>query len=875
MKPIFSFQRADQLEMLMSQMLPYSAHYDDQTVVTKSHSVVQVIKLDGLYFDSFSAEQIKQFEVQRNVILHSIAASNRAVYAHVVRRKVQSYPAFANGTWFAQQFNAAWRRRHEQQAFFVNDIYISIVVNPHRQGVPGLLDQCVSFFQGKRQTDVQALLQQQVEEIHEVSQFLVKALSEYGARLLGIQHLPVLTTNKISRSHAYAEVIRFHQSWEKFTATYGEADHYDTQLVIRYLGEAYTEIGSFFYYLVNLEQACVPVSSLPLYELLAMSWIDTQMLGNTLAIHHGDKTRLAAVLSMAQWPAQTSSHLLDNFLYQPVEFIITQSFCFHDRISAEQALKQQRRRLDVQNNAGDAQEDTQEITQGIQDLSHGRVVNGLHHLSILVHREADKSIVCYEEQRQLVHQQLDQDISAIQQAFVGMGVKPVREWFAAETFFWAQLPGQSTHFIGRRGSIQSKNFAGFMSLHNFATGRLRHNLWGDAIMPFETESGTAYYFNFHREMEGMVSGHTAFVADTGAGKTTLLSALMTMADKASPKVFWFDHRYGATVFIHAMGGQHNVLNPFECMHWNPFALSDTAENRHYLVELLGLMRTCHGGAVSNDEMRCFHQVVEENYLLPQHQRQLRNVAWCFGQGALSETMKIWHGANGETGAYADVFDHAEDQFDLTTCRHYCFEMQHLMKDGHAKPELAVMLSYPFHRIEQAMKGEPCIIVLEEGQNLVRHQYWRDKIDYYIMQIRRKNGIVIFVTPDAKYLYTETDSIQKQTATKLFLPNKEADYQDYVEQLGLTQSEFNFIQQTPPSCRKFLIKRGNESIRASFDLSALSQFIPVFSSNERSVQLMYSVMEEMQSTEPHVWVPVFMQRAQLINTHNLTVKEQMS
>lgn len=866
-------QRADQRDMLMSDMLPYSAHYDDQTVVTKSHSVVQVIKLEGLYFESYSAEQIKQFEAQRNVILHAIAASNRAVYVHVIRRKVQDYPAFSGGSWFARHFNAAWRQHYQQQAFFVNDIYISIVVSPHRQGVPGILDKCVALFIGKKQQpDMTTLLQQQVKEIHEISRFLVQAFSEYGARLLGIQHLPKFNTNRVDKACAYAEVMRFHLSWEKFTATFGDAHDYDAQVLFQFLGEAYTEIGSFFYYLANLEQVRVPVSSLPLYQLLSMSWIDTQMVGNTLAVHHGHKTRLAAVLSMAQWPAQTSSQMLDDFLYQPVEFIMTQSFFFHDRISAEQALRQERRRLHIQDNAGDTNEDTQEITQGIQDLSHGRAVNGLHHLSIVVHCSADNALPSQHEQQQKANAQLDSDVALIQQAFVGLGVKPVREWFAAETFFWAQLPGQSGSLIGRRGRIQSRNFAGFISLHNFATGRLHHNLWGDAIMPFETESGTAYYFNFHREMEGMVSGHTAFAADTGAGKTTLLSALVTMADKVSPTVFWFDHRCGATVFIHAMGGRYTVLNTHECMHWNPFRLPDNAENRHYLVELLTLMRTCHGGAVSSDDMQCFQQAVAENYLLPEHHRRLRHIAWCFGQGELGDVMKIWHGANGEIGTYATVFDNETDQFDLEQCRYYCFEMQHLMKDGEAKPELAVMLSYPFHRIEQALNGHPCIIVLEEGQNLVKNAFWREKIDYYIMQIRRKNGIVIFVTPDAKYLYAETDAIQKQTATKLFLPNKEANYHDYVECLGLTASEFDFIRHTPPACRKFLIRRGNESIRAKFDLSPLSQFIPILSSNDRSVQLMYAVMDELQSTDPEVWVPVFMEKAVLMNTHNLTMKE---
>jgi type IV secretion system protein VirB4 len=186
----------------------------------------------------------------------------------------------------------------------------------------------------------------------------------------------------------------------------------------------------------------------------------------------------------------------------------------------------------------------------------------------------------------------------------------------------------------------------------------------------------------------------------------------------------------------------------------------------------------------------------------------------------------------------------------------------------ARPELAVVLSYPFHRIEQSMNGEPFILVLEEGQNLVKHAYWRGKIDSYIMQIRRKNGLLVFVTPDVKYLYSETDSIQKQTATKIFLPNGEARNADYVEALGLTPAEFEFVREEPIENRTFLIRRGNESIRARIDISRMREFIPVLSSNDKGVALMEEIICELGTHQPEHWVPVFMERSTAANTHNL-------
>ena len=132
-----------------------------------------------------------------------------------------------------------------------------------------------------------------------------------------------------------------------------------------------------------------------------------------------------------------------------------------------------------------------------------------------------------------------------------------------------------------------------------------------------------------------------------------------------------------------------------------------------------------------------------------------------------------------------------------------------------------------------------------------------------------------MTPDAKYLYSETDSIQKQTATKIFLPNGEAKYADYVDALGLTPAEFEFIRDTPPEHRTFLIRRGNESIRAKFDLSELPDLIPILSSNDKGVALMDEIIRELGSDDPERWVPVFMARALARNTHNLRPKQSQA
>lgn len=861
----------DDDELLVSAMVPYDVHYDDQTVMTSEEALVQVIKVDGLLFDSLSAEQIKRFEHQRNTVLRTVASSDMTIYVHVVRRKTTDFPDGVGSTWFAQQYNQRLRKRYESRGFFVNDIYISLVRKRFRAGMPGLMDRAVALMTGTEANKSEAeSMEAMADALYKASNLVLRSLSDYGLRRLQIQRHPQATDGLIDCESAFQAVQRYRLKWATFKAELGDLEEYDAEAVYDFLGEEFCELSSFFNYLINLDDRRVPVTDLKINEALPYARLNFRVLANMCEVRGSTSSKIGAVLSMGEWPRRTPSRMLDKFLQQPVEYVITQSFSFINRIESEQGMMDETRRLTVDDKHNISEDDQKELKQGISDLRRGNAVNGAHHLTIFVH--VDSLPMTTEANREINRRNLDHAVGLVEGCFVEMLVKPVREWFALETFFWSQLPGQKEALIGRRGKIKSTNFAGFASLHNFARGRRDGNLWGPAITAFETESNTQYNFNFHREMEGMVAGHTAMAADTGSGKTTLLAALISEADKAQPLVFWFDNRYGAKVFMKAMGGIHTTLSPHGQMRWNPLKLPDTPENRAYLVDWQVQMRECYATTqTSADDIKRFKTAVEENYLLPEQDRRLRNVVWTYGQGELADVMAIWHGAKGVTGANAGVFDNAEDTIDLSKARHYCFEMMELLKGGEARPELPVVMSYPLHRIEQAMNGRPFILVLEEGQNLVKNDFWRKRIDNFIMQIRRKNGLIIFVTPDAKYFRSETDSIDKQTVTKIYLAGDQVKDEDHQ---NLTEVEREWLRKLNQKDRKFLIRRGQESIRACFDLSSekpeedLSDFIPVLSSNDVGVALMESIIERLGTDDPEVWVPVFMAEAKTKNTHNL-------
>lgn len=814
--PVPEGQRIGERELKVSQNIPYTHMYDEVTGMTADNALVQVIKVDGLLFESLSDDQIKRFERQRNTVLRSISNSDRAVYVHLIRRKDNVFPGGTPKAWFARYFNDLLKTSFEKRKLFRNEIYITIVRNRFRRGAAGMLDRVAALFSGaKADQSREETFEDQARDLHEATSYVVKSLGDYNARLLGI---------------------------------------------VEKEGLVFNELEQFFDYLVNLQHRARIVTDRPMRESLATSRISF----NSPYIEVDDgmgHRRVGAMLSMKEWPSRSRPKMLNNFLCLPVEMVITQSFFFTDNIKAQSEMRDQRGRLAK---SGEPDEELiGQLGENIADVNAGRSVNGKHHLSFFVHVDATGN-------PEDVTKCLESDLETTNEAFNGLGVVATREDWFVETFFWSQLPGQKEQLIGRRGTIKSKNFAGFANLHNYAVGRYSGNLWGDCITVFPTESHTAYYLNFHREMEGMVAGHTKVAAETGSGKTTIICACIAQADKAEPRVIWFDNRNGAEIFIRAMGGRHTTLSTQRSMHWNPFQLPDTAENRGLLLDLLKLMRACYSyegdvAKIDSDDIASLQRAVDENYRLKNRkERRFRNIAWCFDTSkSLREAMALWH----SNGANAGIFDNEEDLIDFTAVRHYCFEQKELMKGTMARPELPIMLTYLFHRMDLAMDGTPVIIPLDEIQNLVPHPFWQKKLDEYLMQIRRKNGIVITMSPDPKYLYAYTDAIKKQSVTSIYLCSPNATRVDMVDNLELTEGEFEFIRDTNPQERKFLIKRGKESVRAVFDLGSISQIIPVLSANDKAVALCAQVRSEL-GEDPEVWVPEFIRRSAAQNTHNL-------
>ncbi len=91
-RPVPAGSEAKAKEHRLRRFIPYLAHYDGETLLTEDDQLVQIIKLEGLAFQTRDEEELKRQKRFRNRLVRSIAKSDLGVTVHVVRRRQFEYP---------------------------------------------------------------------------------------------------------------------------------------------------------------------------------------------------------------------------------------------------------------------------------------------------------------------------------------------------------------------------------------------------------------------------------------------------------------------------------------------------------------------------------------------------------------------------------------------------------------------------------------------------------------------------------------------------------------------------------------------------------------------------------------------------------------
>lgn len=787
---LMKLNRAMRCEENASKHINILTHYADDTLQDKSGKLIKIIKVNGLDFITKSDQELDSYKIRRNNLLKQFS-SEFAFYFWQVRSEVNNFPngTFADG--FAKQVNVKYQSQKNTNKLYKNDHYLAIITKP-AEGLfnksYALLNQLNQLFDKKSKA---AYLAKRYKELKEVTRKILNTLSDYHCELL-------------SKS---------------------EKD-----------GVKFSEPLAFLSQIINKDSISVPLHIEDAASILPRKRVFFNGKSGTIEMRSANgESIFAAMLSIKAYAPITSVGMLDELSSINCEYIITQSYRPYDRQRAKIRLLDHQKEMLQSNEESISQ--TDQIDEVFDDTASGAVGYGKHHLSM----------TCYAETQEI----LNKNVAKIVALFSDADIVCVREDVACELAFWAQLPG-NFGYIARPADISTKNMSSLANFHNFSTGKLKGNHWGDAVTVFETLSGSPYYFNFHYKDVG----NFLIFGAMGSGKTVLVGFLILQSMKFGGKRIIFDKDRGLEIMVRAMGGVYETIKPGIHTGFNPCQLIDAPHNRQFLFSLFKKILTVNGDVINEADAEIIKNAINGLYRLDLSSRQFCHIASFFGRkspGSLRARFDQWH----SDGAHAWVFDNAQDSLNLDPDV-MGFDLGALLKEEECKTPALMYLTY---RVEQAIEGHRGILFCDEGWNFLGDEYFKKMINDWSRTPRKKDNIFGLATQVANdTVHSEiSKSLNESSFCKIFFPNSSADRKVYMEDFGLSEQEYDLIKTLPDDQYFFLLNYGRstnkQSVVIKVNLSGLEEEIAIISARENSLQLLDQILSEV-GDKPSDWLPIF-------------------
>ncbi len=464
---------------------------------------------------------------------------------------------------------------------------------------------------------------------------------------------------------------------------------YECELLTRYTHEdnQFSELYEFFAYLYNGFWERVPVTSLPMHQVIESS-----------THHHGYKlieTRFpdgghqySALFDLKDFPEPTTRGKFNPLLELPFPFVLCLSFTFINTASAIKLINQT---LNKMESAGDeAIEQMEDMAQGKGAIMSGEVYFGEFHGALMVHGQTEK------------HTE-DRGASARTTLSGACGTLFLPATLSAPETFFSIFPGN----IKRRPRPMPKttrNLLGLFSMNTYSSGKQYGNPIGDgsAVMPLQSSVHGVYHFNFHYSLPELDArgekraGHTVIFGATGVGKTTLQTTLLAFLERFDAKLFAIDKDGSMRGCIEAQGGTYFTLASGEPTGLNPLQLPDTLQNRHFLYDLVSACGRKKDQDMPAEDTKDIKRAVDTVFELPFEQRRFGVLLQSMpdrGENCLARRLAEWcYGEN--DGRYAYALDNPTNQFDWQDFKRVGFDVSDFLIAGH--PATEPILSYLFH-----------------------------------------------------------------------------------------------------------------------------------------------------------------------------------
>ncbi len=809
-----ALSRAAQLrrEAELARRVPYSAHVAERVVKTTFGDYLQIFRLSGASFESADDVELNAWHERLNVLWRNVASPQVALWTHLVRRRERVSASVCKAMGFAQSLAEKYRARLSGETLMVNELYVSAVYRPVASAPVGWISKLLSSAQ---RGAMELQLRDALDACEKLAQTLGASLERYEPEPLGVFQVG---------DRAHSRLLEL--------------------LALLITGEA----------------APVPLFRGPLYRALGTTRL---FFGNEAIEYRGaTETQLGAMLGIKEYSTPSVVGMYDRLLSAPFPFVLTQSFTFLSKAAGQGLLQRQFNRMA---NAGDfAISQAQELREALDALTSNEFVMGDHHFSLQVLAEASERESGGRGTRLI--KSLNDRVALARSLLADTGMTVAREDLALEAAFWAQLPGNFP-MRPRKAPVTSRNFCAMAPFHNHPCGRATGNHWGDALALLITSARSPYYFSLHASDPSSAdggsrkdTGHSLICGPTGSGKTVLIGFLLAMLSRQSVTQVVFDKDRGLEILVRALDGEYLPLRNGVRTGFNPLQLPRTANDEEFLKVWLGaLVRPPGGRPLSVREQTDLDQALRGTLALEPPERRLSRLAEFLDptdpEGVHARLARWCEATRGD---YAWVFDNVEDSVvaRLDGRPVIGFDVTDFLDNEVTRPPVTL---YLFHLVRRLLDGRRLVCWMDEFWRLLADPAFERFAKDGPKTWRKLNAVMCLATQSASDVLQSPISrtIVEQTPTKIFFPNVDANEEDYVDGLGLTEREFKLVkQQLEPGSRAFLVKQGHYSVVCQLDLKGFDGELAVISGRAAEVERVRRIVAEVGS-DPERWLPQFL------------------
>nr|WP_087019122.1 conjugal transfer protein TraE [Thaumasiovibrio subtropicus] len=567
--------------------------------------------------------------------------------------------------------------------------------------------------------------------------------------------------------------------------------------------------------------------------------------------NNSNESRFGVAFDLDAYPDESYYGMWDFLLNQPQELVLTQSFIGKSPLAFARSTKQKRNEL--RSSSSFTNEDLETIDIAEAGVANGKLYFGDYHCSLVVISDSKHTIL--------------EEAGEVKNNFLIRGTSFKKSTLNNVNAFLSVMPASKERALSQPKT--TTNLSHTFSLHNYPSGKKKGNPIGDgsAVVPLKTVGDSLYYFNSHASEIGKdvtgekYAGHTMCLGASGTGKTTLEGFLTAYYTRWNPQLFCIDYNRSTELFIRAYGGQYFAFKEGTDTGLNPFQLEDTPSLRAFLHRLVCRLGADKTGEVSPLDDKLAKTAIDTVFRLRHADRRLSNLLQSIPEGDFKMRLSKWTHAGKGTLAWA--LDSPVNRFNPAAMDRIGFDTTVLLdttsnKSGHpaCEPVLAVLF---YLKSLMQKEGRLMMSIVEEFWMPANFPLTQSIMKNILKAGRLKNEFMFLSSqsPEDAINCEIFPAIVQQTATKIYLPNPDAEYPSY-EKCNVSKGEFEQLKKLGKQSRTFLIKQSNDSIFAKLDLGGFDEFLPIISGDDHVISLCESVRQEV-GDNPDRWIPELIYR----------------